>query len=450
MPDFVVTNWFGDIVSHPRAVAEAHSVDDIVAVLKDPVRYPSPVRAAGSNHSTTHCAVADGGTVLKIRMNRILHIGEDTLTVEAGALHLDMARELEKRKLQFFVNTEIGSLTAGSAACCGTKDASMPDEYGQVGSYVIAVKMVLPDGGFLEVTEEQQPELMRRVRSSYGTFGIIYEVTFRIRSLTPLAVYHQTFGLDEFIRRLPELKARNQSMMYYIFRSARKITVEFRRDNPDASGKPNRSGWKRRNNAWGRIGPKVVGFIWKFVPWPWLRYGLVDFFHVPWRLLLEHVVKSDNTIPGDQIIHYPAVSDDSRYTFSLFAFPEEQYPKVLSEFLDFCDAYRDKTGYRSNLIDVGYYIAKDQKATLSYSWDSAVMTIDPVSTGGEEWEKFLEAYNQFCSDRNGAPLPNQTRGITPAIAKRAYGDRLKEMVETRRTYDPNGRLLNDYFRSLFT
>ena len=42
-PTFVVTNWFGDIVSHPRAVADAHSVDDIVAVLKDPVRYPSPV-----------------------------------------------------------------------------------------------------------------------------------------------------------------------------------------------------------------------------------------------------------------------------------------------------------------------------------------------------------------------------------------------------------------------
>jgi FAD/FMN-containing dehydrogenase len=78
------------------------------------------------------------------------------------------------------------------------------------------------------------------------------------------------------------------------------------------------------------------------------------------------------------------------------------------------------------------------------------MTIDPVSTGGEEWEKFLEAYNKFCSDRNGAPLPNQTRGATPAIAKRAYGDRLKEMAETRQTYDPKGRLLNDYFRSLFT
>ncbi len=43
-----VTNWFGNIVSHPQVVVEAHSVDDIVRILRDPVTYPSPVRAVGS------------------------------------------------------------------------------------------------------------------------------------------------------------------------------------------------------------------------------------------------------------------------------------------------------------------------------------------------------------------------------------------------------------------
>ena len=61
-------------------------------------------------------------------------------------MYIDIAKELEKRNLQFHVNTEIGCLSAGSAACAGTKDSSMYGEYGQVGSYVIAVKMVLPNG----------------------------------------------------------------------------------------------------------------------------------------------------------------------------------------------------------------------------------------------------------------------------------------------------------------
>src|SRR5215472_3848670 len=170
MPDNTVTNWFGDLVSDPQVIVDVHSVDDIVAVLRDPAKYPSPVRAVGSNHSTAPCGVAEGGTLLRMKMNRILQIGTDTITVEAGARHIDMAKELETRGLQFYVNTEIGSLTAGSAACAGTKDASFAGEYGMVGSYVTGMKMVLPNGKLLEVTEAQ-PDLMQKARSSYGTFG---------------------------------------------------------------------------------------------------------------------------------------------------------------------------------------------------------------------------------------------------------------------------------------
>jgi hypothetical protein len=78
------------------------------------------------------------------------------------------------------------------------------------------------------------------------------------------------------------------------------------------------------------------------------------------------------------------------------------------------------------------------------------MTIDPVSTANPGWEDFLTAYNQFCSDRNGRPLLNQTPGLTPAIVQKAFGDRLKTLEETRKQYDPGNRLLNDYFKMLFS
>src|SRR5262245_18644435 len=141
MPEITVTNWFGDLVSHPQVVVEPNSVDDIVAVLKDPGRYPSPVRAVGSNHSTSPCGVAEGGTLIKMsKLNKILNIGTDTVTVQAGAIAIDVAHELQKHNLQFYVNTEIGSLSVGSASCAGTKDSSMPGEFGQVSSYIIGVK----------------------------------------------------------------------------------------------------------------------------------------------------------------------------------------------------------------------------------------------------------------------------------------------------------------------
>src|SRR5947209_2549488 len=239
MADLTITNWFGDLTSHPRAMVEASSVDDIVAILQDPARYPAPVRAVGSNHSTAPCGVAEGGTLIRMsKLNRILNIEADSVTVQAGAIAIDIAHELEKRNLQFYVNTEIGSLPAGSAACAGTKDASMPGEFGQVGSYITGVKMVLPSGNLLEVTDAQ-PELMQQVRSCYGTFGVIYEITYKVRPIIPMAVRHETFSLDEFLDKLPALKTAGESLMYYIFPFENLVTVEFRRYNPSASGDPN-------------------------------------------------------------------------------------------------------------------------------------------------------------------------------------------------------------------
>ena len=75
------------------------------------------------------------------------------------------------------------------------------------------------------------------------------------------------------------------------------------------------------------------------------------------------------------------------------------------------------------------------------------MTIDPVSTANPGWDDFIVAYNQFCMDRNGRGLLNQTPGLTAACCRSfaATGETLKA---ARAQFDPDNRLLNDYFRQL--
>ena len=448
MAGTTITNWFGDVTSHPRVVVEAASVDDIVKILKDPDHYPSPVRAVGSNHSTAPVGVAEGGTLIKMsRMNRILEIGADTVTVQAGAIAIDIAHELQKHKMQFYVNTEIGSLSVGSASCAGTKDASMPGEYGQVGSYITRIRMVLPSGELLDVSEDQ-PELIRKVRSCYGTFGIVYEATYRIRPIIPLAVRHETFQLADFFAKLPALKTSGESLMYYMFPYEDLITVEFRHYNPDAKGDPDHHVWPLRNYMWAKTGPLVCAQAEANIANKTVRYKVIDGFGALWRFNLENLVRSDNTVATDQIIQYPPVSDGSRYTFSLWAFPEETYPTVLPAYFAFCKKYYQDAGYRNNMLHVGYRILQDRQALLSYSWDGNVMTIDPVSTANPGWTTFLPAYNQWCSDHGGIPLPNQTPMATRAQIEKALGERWKQFAEARRTFDPNNRLLNDFFRDL--
>jgi FAD/FMN-containing dehydrogenase len=289
---------------------------------------------------------------------------------------------------------------------------------------------------------------MQMVRSSYGLLGVVYEATYKVRPIQPMAVHHETFELEDFVARLPELKTCGESLMYYMFPFDNLITIEFRRYNPGAKGEPDQHVWPLRNYLWASAGPLMCARAEKDIPIPAIRYKVIDGVSALWRFQLENLIRSDNTVATDQIIHYPEVSDDSRYTFSLWAFPEESYPTVLPQYFAFCRKYYKDIGYRNNMLYVGYRILKDQNALLSYSWDGNVMTIDPVSTANPGWYTFLDAYNQFCCDHGGLPLLNQTPRLTRALVQKPLGDRLATFAAMRRTYDPAGRLLNDYFREL--
>jgi len=134
----LVKNWKGEIQYRANTVERVSSVQDIVAIVTDTRRYPSPVRAKGSHHSTTDCVVAEGGTVVDLSgMNEILEIDGEACTIrmQAGVLHIDAARELEAHGLQFFVNVEIGNLTVGSGACGATAQAAFGAEIERFQAY---------------------------------------------------------------------------------------------------------------------------------------------------------------------------------------------------------------------------------------------------------------------------------------------------------------------------
>jgi FAD/FMN-containing dehydrogenase len=199
---------------------------------------------------------------------------------------------------------------------------------------------------------------------------------------------------------------------------------------------------------WAVAGPAFCARVESDIAIRDIRYDVIDGFGALWRFKLENLISSDNTIATDQIIRYPKVSDDSRYTFSLWAFPEEIYPSVLPQYSQFCKQYEKQHKYRTNMLHVGYRINQDQQSLFSYSHDGNVMTIDPVSTGNPGWHDFLIAYNQFCSDHGGTPLLNQTPFLTREQVGKALGDRWKKFAAARKTYDPENRLLNSYFSDL--
>jgi hypothetical protein len=384
------------------------------------------------------------------KMNRIIEITSDYVTAEAGALYIDVNQELQKHNLQFNVNVELGNLSIGSACCGGTKDASMPGELGQVCSYASAIKMVTPSGGLVEITEDQ-PELLHVARSSYGLFGIIYEATFKVKPLQAMTVYHRSYTLDEFAVALPTLRTQGNSIMMYLNPLLDRVAVEFRRYHDTKNPQSLTSWqWKLRNFIWSTFAPFYAYFINKYVRIVPLRDFFLETFNRLIFIVCVLFVRGKNTSAVAQQIRYPAVATNSKYTFSIWAFQEEHYIDNLCAYFKFCKDYYRSTGYRSNMISVGYRINHDDSSMFSYSFRGTVMTFDPVSTGNPGWEAFLTAYNELCSSLGGVPLFNQTNLLTREQVAKAFGDRIATFEEYRKRFDPTNRLLNEYFKKLFT
>jgi len=86
-----VVNYDGSITSTPQQLISPKSAQEIQAILKDTVTYPSPVRAKGSYHSLTPCASTDGTMLDMAQMTQVLSIDtvNNTFTAQAGLQIID-------------------------------------------------------------------------------------------------------------------------------------------------------------------------------------------------------------------------------------------------------------------------------------------------------------------------------------------------------------------------
>jgi FAD/FMN-containing dehydrogenase len=443
-----IQSWDGTWTYRPKVLVTPESVEDLIEIMTSEVRFPAPVRPAGSMHSTARMNGDDGGTMVDMKaMNRILRFGENSVTVEAGATYIVVSNALKERGLQFDVTTEIGNVTLGAMATAATKDSSFPSGFGQISSYVTAVRLVTPEGEVRALNQKENPDEMQLIRSSYGLLGIVFEVAIRVRRTTALSVRHQILALDEFRKRFPVYRAQGYAVMYYIFPYTRRVVVELRKDNPDARPTSRRR-WVYRNRFWRKYGPAMTLWIKRRTENRTLRKLAAELHFVLLRQALMRVVRSDVTWPHAQIINYPRNPGLNKYLFSMWAFREISFFRILDEYCDFVAEHEKETGYACDLPSVGYYISQDRNALLSYCWDGPTLSIDPASTGGKDWEAFLKVYNNFCSARGGVPLLNQTPFLTRAQVMKAFGERLALFAEARAKADPKNRMLDSYFWEL--
>ncbi len=92
---------------------------------------------------------------------------------------------------------------------------------------------------------------------------------------------------------------------------------------------------------WSNLGPAYSHFVWTYIPLIAVRDALLNGFYRLVDLTLVGLIRGRSTYASDQQIRYPEVGygHDSRYTFSIGAFPEEEYIASLRDYFRFCHDY---------------------------------------------------------------------------------------------------------------
>jgi FAD binding domain/D-arabinono-1,4-lactone oxidase len=448
-----VTNYDGSITATPQQLVYPTTVEELQAILRNSAQYPAPVRGMGSYHSLTPCASSQGTIVNMSKMTQVIAIDDVkmTMTAQAGLQVVDAAAALRAHKLQLMTNIEIGNMRLGSAATCHTKDGLDGIEFGQFNSYVTAIKWVTPDGDLAAVTEDN-PDLLRIVRSSYGLMGIVYEVTLRVK---PIEVLHFTYlprPLDQIQQsEVDSIIASSEGLVCW---TVGRTSVFQQRHKVNSSGILGTLMADVRRKLWSFTGAHTEQFIDNFFSDPKVRNAIQQGAFDIEKALYEslHLLGGITILAPDKIINYEDTPPSARYAFTFWAFPRSEWLANLRAYVDFADAYFKKTGFRCNMPLGSYFIRADTNSLLSSSYNGDVFSIDPIHavTDVTAWHTFLAAFNDFASQRNGIPLLNQSPLVERKHVEAAYGARWTQLSTWTRTMDPKGRMLNPFFADLLS
>jgi len=447
MPE--IHNWNSSAFSHPAEVVRPSSVAGLIELVQGTLaRADGPkLRAVGHLHSMNECFGTPGVHVDMTALNRCtVDPAQGVIVAEAGATLLDIRRALGST-LQIPVMPEIGNATAGSVACCGTKDSSVGTGPGQVSSGVVAVKMVNARGTLEDIDERRnaaEKARLKDIRSSYGLLGVICEVTFKIEPRVVFKHEYEVMSLEP-VPSLAAIRKNADAVLAFMQPYTKQILVERRFVDPAAKSSSMDHVMVRRQLrgfAWEHGATKTVSVL-TAVPF---GKRLLEGFDKLTGEAFERLLSGFRASRADCMVDFsPNPSDPFDFTF--WAYPETSWEAVVPAYLRFC---QDQLPFRASLFSEVYLIAQDDNAALSFCPTSNVFTLDSVDHRAQDegWHRFNRAYDDLAVQLGGCPLLNQTKQLSRPIVTSALGNRWDAFRDLVSSEDPNGRFGNRFFDAL--
>jgi hypothetical protein len=305
------------------------------------------------------------------------------------------------------------------------------------------MRIVTPAGKLLQVNDDQK-NLLNAFRLSYGMLGVIFELTLRVRPITPFAVVHRRCTIKQFAAAAERLSASDVGVKFYLMPFRDRVYLDLRRYSAEARG-TRRMAWKLKDWGESTVLPNVVKSLNRVVPISGVRYRIIDEISKATQGVVNNKLVSSGS---NSTVHGSNVAS-SALNYSTWLFPAADFSIVVQTYADFCRKLHKDSGFRCDLPTVGFRLARDQSALLSPSFDESMFALRAVSTQTEGWEDFAIDFADFAAHWGGSPFFNQSRNVEQQYAADVFGSRLIFFKRIRRQIDPDNRMMNPFLSQYF-
>jgi L-gulonolactone oxidase len=413
------TNWARDQRCAPERIERpAHE-----AQLARAVGGAARVKVAGSGHSFTDIACTDGVMVDLSRMNRVLGVEGNEVTVEAGITIRELGPALADRGLALENQGDVDPQTVAGAICTATHGTGA--RFGNVSTQIVRMRVVTADGAVVELREGDD---LLAGRVSLGALGAIASVTVRCVPAFRIHRIDEPRPLDQVLSRFDEHVDSNDHFELFVFPYTRTaLTLTSERTDREARPPAAAAAFVRESlleNAAlevacraGRLMPGAIPAINRLVTGALSR--------------VEHLDASYRVYANRRSV---------RFTEMEYGIPRERVPEALERVLGLVERRRLPIGFP---VEVRVVAPDDALLSTAHGRPTGYLAVHQYR--GMEFESYFRAVEAIMDEYGGRPHWGKRHYQTAATLRPRYPgwDRFRAV---RERLDPGRKFDNDYLR----
>jgi L-gulonolactone oxidase len=210
-------NWAGNQRAQAARVARPASTDEVSALVRTAAGEGLTVKAAGSGHSFTPAALAEGVRVELDRLAGLISVDPASrlVSVQAGMPLRALNQVLAAHGLAMPNLGDIDAQTVAGAISTGTHGTG--GRLGCLPTFVEALTLVTADGTVIRCSPTERREVFDAARVGIGALGILTEVTLRCVDAFTLCAQERPERLADVFAGLTEHIEGNDHFEMYWF-----------------------------------------------------------------------------------------------------------------------------------------------------------------------------------------------------------------------------------------